>query len=217
MKEVLENLIQTSRTKHEAYIKYAIYLGYTFDFNTGEVVYPSGKRKKPQLYKSQKYPCITFNKRYGKENTSGSKVISFMIHKFAAYILYGADALDVAVNVRHLNGNVLDLSKDNIALGTSQQNQFDKSQEVRANAAIKARASQGIRPVTSVVKDEQVLFILAEYFKKKGSNVRAPIGTVKELSVKYGVSRGSIQAICIGRSFKDIYQQFINKKDLHND
>ena len=125
-------------TKHASAIITAANRGYTFDFETGELLTPNGTRKVPKLYGKQRYPCCAINSRTGE-----CKNISFHIHKFVAYLLYGDAALVKGVNVRHLDGNSLNLKKENIVLGTSQENQLDKSPDVRKRAAAKARKSQG--------------------------------------------------------------------------
>ncbi len=118
-------------------IKTAKEKGCYFDFNTNEFVYASGKKIKVRKYGKQKYPSITLS--YG----------SFPLHKFVAYQLFGNEAFIKIV--RHLDGNVLNLSKDNIKLGTHSENNLDKPKHKRSEAAKKARRSQGIRPKNAIL------------------------------------------------------------------
>lgn len=62
----------------------------------------------------------------------------FGVHKLMAYQKYGESMFEDGIVVRHLNGNSLDNSFDNIAIGTQQQNNLDKTPEVRMRAALHA-------------------------------------------------------------------------------
>lgn len=114
--------------KYHYTIKIALKSGCYFDFKYNEFVYASGKRLIPKRYGKQRYPNITLS--YG----------TFPLHKFVAYQLYGENAFKKIV--RHIDGNVLNLSKTNIKLGTHSENNLDKPKKSRINAAKKARASQ---------------------------------------------------------------------------
>lgn len=134
----------------------------------------------------QKYPTFSvagvpnINNKYG--------VFGIPIHKFAAYCFYGESMFDSEC-VRHKNGNVLDISKENIALGTHSENQLDKSPEIRRSAASKARKSQGYRPLNAKLSDSE-----AEEVKtsKEKSSV---------LASKYKVSRQTIWNIRTGKKY----------------
>lgn len=195
-------------TLHEATIRYAFDKGYMWDFEKCHLQTPNLTFVKPKLYGKQRYPSITINSNQGNK-----RLLSFHIHRFVAYQLYGEDVFKNGVNVRHLDANVLNLSKSNIVLGTSQENQFDKSDEKRNYAAKVARKSQGIRPVTSKIPESLVPILLKEYFEVKGKHLKAPRGSVKALAEKYGFSKVSIQAVCSGHSFNDLYMKFIKEKE----
>lgn len=55
-------------------------------------------------------------------------------HRFAAYQKFGNALFEKGIEVRHLNGNKLDFSFENIEIGTSKQNQLDKPIEKRKHA-----------------------------------------------------------------------------------
>lgn len=112
---------------HKTIIK-AKQKGCFFNFNKNVFTYSSGKEVKPKLFGKQRYPSITLS--YG----------SFPLHKFVAYELYGKTAFNKIV--RHLDGNTLNLSKNNIILGTHSENNLDKPKETRTAAAKKARSCQ---------------------------------------------------------------------------
>lgn len=139
------------------------------------------------------------------------KNISFAIHKFVAYLLYGEIALRKGVNVRHLNANKLDLSKNNIAIGSSRDNNLDKPSSDRSKVSAHARKTQGVRPVTSVVKDEEAEVILRKYLKIKGNLKRAKQGTIAIIMKDHNYSRTCLQSICSGYSFPDIYNKVIKE------
>lgn len=206
MTKSIEHYLAEYDNKHIATIIYAYEKGYVFDFEEQCVISPSGNKSFPKLYGKQRYPSLTIN-----DGTGTKSNITFNYHKFAAYSLYGFAALEKGVNVRHLDGNVLNLSKENLLLGTSQENQFDKSQNVRKNAAVLARKSQGIRPVTCNVSDELAEKILKEYLLIKGNLKRAKRGTICSLMSKYNLPRTTVTPICTGYSFPDIYKRIINE------
>jgi hypothetical protein len=184
----------------------AVERGYYFDFNSQEVVTPLGTRMKPKQYGTQRYPFLTMN-----DNTGRKKNVSFAIHKFVAYLLYGEIALRKGVNVRHLNANKLDLSKNNIAIGSSRDNNLDKPAADRCRISAHARKSQGLRPLNSVVKDEEVEIILRKYLKIKGDLNRAKQGAIDMIMEDHKYSRQCLQAICSGYSFPDIYNRVIKE------
>lgn len=64
------------------------------------------------------------------------KFITILFHRFQAYQKFGEKIFDKNLQVRHLNGDSLDNSWDNIELGTALDNTMDKSPEVRKKSAI---------------------------------------------------------------------------------
>lgn len=190
------------RTLHEAAIKYAEDKGYSFDFYELCLVCPSGKKVKPKLYGNQRYPSYTINTGEGTK-----RLVTFHFHKFVAYQLYRDKTFVDGVQVRHLDANTLNLTKENIVLGTSQDNQFDKPIEARKSAASKARLSQGKRSVNCSISDEKVIELLKEYREIKGDLKIAPRGSVSNLALKYGITNRAAQGICGGHNFKDLQTQ----------
>lgn len=170
----------------------AIKEGYYFDFLTQEIVRPSGLRKKPKIYGKQRYPSITTN--YG----------SFPVHKLVAYQLYGVAIFEKNTVIRHLDGNVLNLNKDNIKLGTHSQNNLDKPKEKRINAAKKAREFQlknGIRkPQGSILSEKDVLKIRDQLKDNKISKKQFSRQKAKE----FNVSLSTIEAIIYNKNWKHL-------------
>lgn len=193
-------------SNHALTIMKAVERGYWFDFETGHLVTPRGTRVTPQCFGNQRYPTMTINDGTGTKHN-----ISFAIHKFVGFLLYGEIALRKKVNVRHLDDNPLNLAKENIAVGTSRDNNLDKPETVRSSSAKKGRESQGVRPVTSVVTDGEAEIILRKYLKIKGDLRRAKSGTICSLMKEHPYTRGCIQSICTGTSFPDIYERVVKE------
>jgi hypothetical protein len=169
------------------------------------LVSPSGKVVPPKLYGNQRYPSTSINLNFGNKTIG-----SFTFHKFVAFQKYGALAFEKGTHVRHLDGNVLNLSYDNIVLGSAKDNEADKKPCVRRRAATIARASQGYRSVRATVTKDIVVKILREYLQQPKIKGRVRRGIVKDLSALHGVTIPIVQAICNGRTYKDIYNEVLN-------
>lgn len=194
-------------SQHALLIMWAFERGYRFDFDTQQMITPRNKRITPKLYGRQRYPIMTIN-----DGTGTRKNASFAIHKFVGYTIFGEIALRKGVNVRHKDDNPMNLSRENIDIGSSQDNNLDKHPELRKKMASKARSAQGIRPGSVKVTDAQAEAILRQYLHLKGRNKRAPMGTINTLQLTYPFTRQCIQAICTGKSFPDIYQHVIKEQ-----
>lgn len=179
--------------KYHNYIREAIEKGCWFDFETGEFVSHTGNRVIPKLYGKQRYPATALNK---------SK--SFPIHKFVAYILYGEESFKGGVEVRHLDGNTLNLAKSNLLLGSSSENQLDKAVSDRRNAASTARLAQP-RPTNAKLKPEDVRDIRGIYndMKKLHPN-KLPNGSLTMLAEKFKVSTHCIESVIYNKLWRDI-------------
>jgi len=57
--------------------------------------------------------------------------INCLVHRLQAYQKYGEDIYKKGIVCRHLNGNPLDNSIDNIAIGTQQDNAMDRNKQDR--------------------------------------------------------------------------------------
>lgn len=165
----------------------------------GEVFGPR-KKLKPDLLNNQGYPVYS--------TSWGGKVLQVAVHRLAAFCFYGTSVLDDGVVVRHLDGNKLNFKKSNIALGTVSDNEQDKNPEERKRVAKLARASQGFTPTNAKLTDEQVLEI-REFYKNLGGK-KAPMGSVKKMCEKYGVSRTVIVKI-------KNFQYYPNVLDIRED
>jgi hypothetical protein len=97
--------------------------------NEGCAISPSGN--KMRFRKAGKGGYYHIN--YKKNNVNHA----VPYHRLMAYQKFG-DLLFAADCVRHLNGNHLDNSYDNIEIGTLSDNMMDKSKEIRLRTAINA-------------------------------------------------------------------------------
>lgn len=66
------------------------------------------------------------------------KSVAIAVHRLQAYQKFGNAIFEKDTVVRHLNGNSLDNSVDNISIGTQSDNMMDISREIRTAKAIRA-------------------------------------------------------------------------------
>jgi hypothetical protein len=62
---------------------------------------------------------------------------AILAHRFIAYQKFGNKIFDKTLMIRHLNGNSLDNSWDNLELGTNQDNQMDIPKDKRIQRSSK--------------------------------------------------------------------------------
>ena len=127
-KEILE-LNYRSRS-----IIYAMSKGYTID-DFGNIDSPFGNRLNPSVdRKRSKYRKFSIN-RYSAPYMCSNKI---PVHRFQAYKKFGEQIFREDMVVRHLNGNSLDNSWENIGIGTQTDNSRDIPLEKRTKIAIHA-------------------------------------------------------------------------------
>lgn len=114
---------------HDRALLYAVCLGYKIDVE-GNVTSHLGKKLKPQLKECSGVKYYKFSVRF--EN----KTRYVKYHRFQAYNKFTDEIFTEGLQVRHLDGNSLNNSADNIILGTHQDNQDDISAEKRKARAI---------------------------------------------------------------------------------
>lgn len=155
----------------------------------GVLTSPYGNNLKLSISKGQRYPTFSISKVPNVKNKYG--VFGIPAHKFASYCFYGEQMFSFDC-VRHLNGNVLDISKNNLILGSHSENNLDKIKEVRVAAAKKARASQGLRPKNSKFSDDDI------------RSIRSSDLSNKQLSEMYNVTRQAIWLIRKKVNYSDV-------------
>lgn len=103
--------------------------GYFVD-KEGNAFSPFTKQRIGYFSKTLPYELIGYK--------SGNAKVNILIHRLQAYQKYGEALFEPGIVVRHLNGNPLDNSWDNIVIGTVQDNMLDIPQEERVEHALKA-------------------------------------------------------------------------------
>lgn len=105
----------------------AFKLGYRS--TTEGIVSPSGRLLKHNTHGRAKYPSIGFRPPV---SIAGKRcMLDLDVHQLVAYEKFGDMVFDPMLEVRHLDGNILNFSRDNIDLGTRSQNYYDKPLETR--------------------------------------------------------------------------------------
>lgn len=107
------------------HILYAEQLGYTCD-EKGVVYGPSGNALVSPISKGRRRFTIRIDKIVGYRSTK-----TVQVHRFVAYFKYGKEIFKKDVIVRHLDGNPLNNSYPNIALGSQKDNMQDRPKEQR--------------------------------------------------------------------------------------
>lgn len=103
-----------------------------------------------------------------------------LVHLLAAYQWFGDDLFQKDIQVRHLDGNGLNNSRSNFALGTQSENMMDRPPEKRlaqARKAAKVLRSLSVSEVRELRRD-----------RKRGY-------TYKDLIYKYGIAKSTVSYI----------------------
>lgn len=109
--------------------------GYRINID-GEIVNPNGKIIKGSILNCRNIKYRKFNIRDFNNN-----IIRIKVHRLMGYQKFGNKIYDETMQIRHLNGNSLDNSYNNIGIGTASENANDKDEKVRKESAHKASLS----------------------------------------------------------------------------
>lgn len=71
----------------------------------------------------------------GSRTDGSRKHFNVSVHRLVAYQKYGDKIYEEGIEVRHLDGNTLNFSEDNISIGTHSENMLDIPQEKRKEFA----------------------------------------------------------------------------------
>ena len=124
-------MVNMSLSKKNTWLLRACEKGFKIDSN-GTILNKYGKTIKGQVDRNYMHFC--FRDKDGNKNIT--------VHRLQAYQKFGDKIFEKGIQVRHLNGNSLDNSWDNIEIGTISDNAFDKSEETRKRVAIIASRKQ---------------------------------------------------------------------------
>ena len=161
-------------------IKIASEKGY-FVTKEGDVYFNSRKR----VLNACNYGGVKYYSFNIKINGKSTRI---KVHRLQAYQKYGDEIFNDEIVVRHLDGNSLNNSYDNIAIGTNHDNRMDIPEEIRRKIAINASN------YTKIYNHEEIY----EYYCKSKSFTK----TMKEFNIK---SKNSLYLII---------KKYNNKKHL---
>lgn len=155
-------------TKSEADIKLAYAKGYRVTVE-GILLNSEGSPMKVQS-RGKRYPTFSVCGEGGRRDRR-----TIRVHRFAAFCFYGEDIFEDKILVRHLNGDVLDYSRSNIALGTQFDNMADIPLERQREMSEKKRKwclKTGKRPpVKRKLTEEQDVEIIRRLLS--GESIRS--------------------------------------------
>ena len=123
--------------------------GYTCD-ESGNVIGPKGNilvAPPKESKEGRRGFSIRTDKLTGRRSTS---VIP--VHRFIAFCKFGTKLFDESLVVRHIDGNVLNNSWDNLQLGSQSENMMDRPQAKRVSHA--KRAASFVRIFTDSQENE---------------------------------------------------------------
>jgi hypothetical protein len=112
---------------------------------------------------------------------SNGKIKHFMTHRLQAYQKFGNKIYEEGIVARHLDGNPLNNSCNNIEIGTTSDNMMDIPKEVRIKKASNANKKHSDETVKDIRKD-----------RKSGM-------TYKELMYKYGISSKGTMSFIVNK------------------
>lgn len=150
-------------------IRYAASRGYVV-LENGTVRGPKGERRTRKTKRGHYLVTIRM----------GLEVVPVYVHKLAAFLVFGEDALAPGVEVRHLNGVPHDNRRENLMLGSRRDNIMDQPTETRR--ARSKHASSYLRKLT----DAQVASLRRE--RELGVSYAA-------LCTRYGVAMSTVSRL----------------------
>lgn len=171
-------------------ILYAHAMGYRVT-DEGALLTPQGEPR-TAYWSGSGYPNFGFWVR------EIQKMRTIEVHRLAAYCFFGESAFTPGIQVRHLNGNRLDFSRKNIALGTPDENRNDTPAGVRKSAAV--QANQARWEPSNHLTPEQIDQIRTEYWEARGDLPRLPDGVGLRLREKWGLSPARLSMMVRGLS-----------------
>lgn len=136
-------------------------------------------------FKNKVIPCCA---PHGYYRFAVNKHERVLVHRLQAYQKYGDKIFEPGIQVRHLNGNSLDNSVNNIDIGTASDNCQDKLPCVR-RAAAKTAAS-----TLKKLSDED----LASFRKDRESGY-----TYRQLMKKYNLAKSTVSYIVNNKTYQE--------------
>lgn len=161
--------------------EYVYRLGYRVS-GDGTIFNPSGTALNPSKFNSRGCFYFAFGVRYPDKDGIVKKRNCY-VHRLQAYQKFGDAIYDEKLVVRHLNGQSLDNSFDNIGIGTVSDNMMDRREQDRIEHARLASSHSKIR-----FSKDRILQIKSD--RKGGMSYNM-------IMKKYGISsKGTVSYIC---------------------
>jgi hypothetical protein len=174
--------------KWELLARMALKEGY-YARDDGVIVTPRG------VELSRKSTVTYLNFSYWYVEAGQKKKGTIPQHKFAAYYFFGEAVFEKGIEVRHLNGNEKDNSRENLKLGTHKENIQDTPKEIRLRASRENGKKGAI--ARRIFNEEQIKEIL---------NMRSKGLLYKEIAEIFSCSKTTITNICLGNHYRE-YQK----------
>lgn len=172
---------ESKLTKSQVYLKKIAFL---YKIEDGKIF---SKRGEIKFYlkgvKNREYPYICAARIDGKNNW-------VTVHRIVAYQKFGDKIFEKGTVVRHLNGNKLDFSFNNIEIGSYRDNILDIPKEIFAENMRKTHLKARKLTVDQVLEIKKLL--------KEGELSHLKIAKM------FNISDGSIYTIAKGKSYKEI-------------
>ena len=156
------------KSKMNIAVIYAFNKGYTVDYFGN--CFKNGIEVKVMINKNG---YKKFSIRIDKE------VIPVFIHKMQAFKKFGEKAFEGGICVRHLNGNSVDNSFENIAIGTQKQNMLDVPKEKRILNASNPKYNH-----LEIIKDRNEGMSYKDIMEKHGISSKGTLSFIVKKSIK---------------------------------
>lgn len=127
-------------------------------------------------------------KKFGLKNKN-SEDHPIYYHRLQAYQKFGDKIFEKGIMVRHLDGNPLNNSYDNIEIGTNSDNQMDRSPECRKRTSI--NASRKMQDRTRSYEERCIIYeklrigIPYKTIEKENNINRGTLSFMKNKSIEY--------------------------------
>lgn len=158
-------------TKREKVIMIAYDKGYRINEN-GEIYSPTSGYIKGWIEKKTKRKTPYERRMFNIKIEGNTNHVA--VSRLLAYQKFGNKIFETGIEVRHLDGNSLNNSYDNIEIGTAKDNANDKKPHVKRNAALNASSYNERKDWDKIDED-----------RNNGMSY-------KELVEKYGVSKSTL-------------------------
>ena len=166
-------------------VQYAKKIGYRVE-PSGDVIGTSGYKILASAHCGYRQISVRMPAAEGRKRSRALNV-----HRLQAYQKYGDAIFETGVVVRHLNGDSLDNSWDNILIGTQSENLLDMSSNARVSKAL--HAASFVRRFSN----EQIL----EIIRLRNIDKLTCLQIAEKMGIK---SKGHISEILSGKLYSTV-------------